>query len=62
MNSKKMDTRKMDTRKMDKKSNVQYELNEVDLSSVEELETAIAPGAIGFGCGCRQGNLGIYCG
>lgn len=38
-----------------------YELTEVDLSSVEELETAIAPGGVGFGCGCG-GWFGAYCG
>lgn len=38
------------------------EMKEIDLEGVEELETAIAPGIIGFGCGCHVGNIGIFCG
>lgn len=39
-----------------------FEMKEVDLEGVEELEKAIAPGIIGFGCGCNVGNIGIFCG
>lgn len=38
------------------------EMKEVKLDGVEELEKAIAPGIIGFGCGCHVGNLGVFCG
>ncbi len=38
------------------------DIKEINLKLIEELETAIAPGIIGFGCGCGAGNLGIYCG
>lgn len=39
----------------------EYKLNAFDLDAVEELETAIAPGGFGFGCGCN-GIFGAYCG
>ena len=39
-----------------------FEMKEVDLEGVEELEKAIAPGIFGFGCGCNVGNIGIFCG
>lgn len=39
-----------------------FEMKEVDLEGVEELEKANAPGIIGFGCGCNVGNIGIFCG
>ena len=39
-----------------------FEMKEVDLEGVEELEKAIAPGIFGFGCGCNVGNVGIFCG
>lgn len=39
-----------------------FEMKEVNLENAEELEMAIAPGIIGFGCGCNVGNLGVFCG
>ena len=38
-----------------------YELTAFNLDKVEELETAIAPGGFGFGCGCK-GVFGAFCG
>lgn len=38
-----------------------YQLSSFSLDKVEELETAIAPGGVGFGCGCK-GIFGAYCG
>lgn len=42
-----------------KENNLKIE--NVDLNSVEELETAIAPGGVGVFCGC-VGTWGIVCG
>lgn len=39
-----------------------YEMKEVDLDAIEELESAIAPGFLGFGCGCNGINFGMWCG
>lgn len=39
----------------------EFELKEMKLDAVEILETAIAPGNIGFGCGCNAW-FGAYCG
>ncbi len=38
-----------------------YQMTSFDMDKVEELETAIAPGGFGFGCGCK-GIFGAYCG
>lgn len=38
-----------------------YELTGFNMDKVEELETAIAPGGFGFGCGCK-GVFGAFCG
>lgn len=37
-------------------STEKFEMKEVDLGAVEELETAIAPGGLGIFCGCDGGN------
>lgn len=38
-----------------------YQLKKFNMDKVEELETAIAPGGFGFGCGCK-GIFGAFCG
>lgn len=38
-----------------------YQMTSFDMDKVEELETAIAPGGFGFGCGCK-GIFGAFCG
>lgn len=43
------------------KSNMGFKLTEINMDEVDELESAIAPGGVGFGCGCG-GILGAYCG
>lgn len=50
---------RMETEEMVGKTN--YQLSAFDLDKVEELETALAPGGVGFGCGC-SGIFGAYCG
>ena len=52
----------MNEKLTDTKLSQKYEIEEIDLSSVEELETAIAPGGLGIFCGCGGGNFGIWCG
>lgn len=50
----------METKTISSEENT-FELKEMRLETVEELETAIAPGGFGFGCGCN-GWFGAYCG
>lgn len=47
------------TQEMSEKKN--YQMKNFSLDKVEELETAIAPGGFGFGCGCK-GIFGAFCG